>query len=312
MVFGPDMSDHDGNVKKPHGHGSVRLSHFVLRGQRKRSDTLEGDSKMQQKNSTAQLELFNESALPEAVTLHADRPGFFSLLIKPSGLTPRQTSYRVDVLPQVLAALDPNIDSYMSQATFFRPNRRLVNLWHLPLCFVDLDTYKTAYGKLHEEPLSLAVRQRLADEGIPPASMVVHSGRGVYLKWLLKSPLPQAALPRWNAVQRELVTRLAEFGSDPKARDASRVLRLVTTCNTNQPDPELRKVRVLWVEEADGEPLLHDFERLAEAVLPFTRKEAAAIEADKPPGRVIQFKRGGESALASAAVLLRDAALGIG
>ena len=29
-----------------------------------------------------QLELFNESALPEAITLHADRPGFFSLLVK--------------------------------------------------------------------------------------------------------------------------------------------------------------------------------------------------------------------------------------
>ena len=220
------------------------------------------------------------------------------MLIKPSGLTPRQSSYRVDLLPQVLAALDPNIDSYMSQATFFRPNRRLVNLWHLPLCFVDLGTYKTAYGKLHEEPLSLAVRQRLTDEGIPPASLVIHSGCGVYLKWLLKSPLPQAALPRWNAVQRELVSRLVDFGADPKARDASRVLRLVTTCNTNQPDPELRKVRVLWVEEADGEPLLHDFEGLADAVLPFTRKEAAA-EADKPPVRVIQFKRGGESVLAA-------------
>ena len=149
----------------------------------------------------------------------------------------------------------------------------------------------------HEEPLSLAVRQRLTDVGIPPASLVIHSGRGLYLKWLLKSPLPQAALPRWNAVQRELVSRLAEFGSDPKARDASRVLRLVSTCNTKQPDPELRKVRVLWVEEADGAPLLHDFEGLADAVLPFTRKEAAAIEADKQSGRVIQFKRGGESGM---------------
>ena len=59
----------------------------------------------------------------------------------------------------------------------------------------------------------------------------------------------------------------------------------------------MRKVRVLWVEEADGAPLLHDFERLADAVLPFTRKEAAAAEVDKPPVRVIQFKRGGESAL---------------
>ena len=107
-------------------------------------------------------------------------------------------------------------------------------------------------------------------------------------------PAAQAALPRWNAVQRELVSRLVDFGSDPKARDASRVLRLVSTCNTKQPDPELRKVRVLWVEEADGAPLLHDFERLAEAVLPFTRKEAEAIEADKPAGRVIQFKGGSE------------------
>ena len=297
MVFGPVLSVPGSNVKKPHGINREAFSFRCALSRRERGDTLEDESKMQSKISTTQLDLFNESALPEAVTLHADRPGFFSLLVKPAASTPRQTSYRVDVLPQVLAALDPDIDSYMSQATFFRPNRRLVNLWHLPLCFVDLDTYKTAYGKLHQEPLSLAVRQRLADVGVPPASLVIHSGRGVYLKWLLKSPLPQAALPRWNAVQRELVSRLADFGSDPKARDASRVLRLVSTCNTKQPDPELRKVRVLWVEEADGEPLLHDFERLAEAVLPFTRKEAAAIEADKPSGRVIQFKRGGESAL---------------
>ena len=146
---------------------------------------------MQAKISTPQLELFNESALPEAVTLHADRPGFFSLLIKPSGLTPRQSSYRVDVLPQVLAALDPNIDSYMSQATFFRPNRRLVNLWHLPLCFVDLDTYSTAYGKLHEEPLSLAVRQRLTDVGIR-----IPKPRA--FAWKLTGSLPRMAVMRRN------------------------------------------------------------------------------------------------------------------
>ena len=124
---------------------------------------------------------------------------------------------------------------------------------------------------------------------------MIHSGRGLYLKWLLKSPLPQAALPRWNAVQRELVSRLVDFGSDPNARDASRVLRLVATCNTKQPDPELRKVRVLWVEEADGAPLLYDFDRLADTVLPFTREEAAAAEAEKPSGRIIPFKQGGEA-----------------
>ena len=84
-------------------------------------------------------------------------------------------------------------------------------------------------------------------------------------------------------------------GPIPNARDASRVLRLVATCNTKQPDPELRKVRVLWVEEADGAPLLYDFDRLADTVLPFTREEAAAAEAEKPSGRIIPFKQGGEA-----------------
>ena len=38
-------------------------------------------------------------------------------------------------------------------------------------------------------------------------------------------------------MQRELVFSLVDLGADPKARDASRVLRLVATCNTKQPDP---------------------------------------------------------------------------
>ena len=241
--------------------------------------------------SPQRLELFNESSLPEAITLHANQPGFFSVLVLRAASQPRQRSYRVDLLPQVLAALDATLDSYISQATFFKPNRRLVNLWHLPLCFVDLDAYKTEYASADPAGLSLAVRQHLADTGIPPASMVIHSGQGLYLKWLLKAPLPQSKLPQWNVVQRELINKLADFGADPKAKDASRVLRLVSTCNTKQHDPVLRKVRVLWVEEEDGDPLLHDFEQLADAVLPFTRKEEEIPDAGRPPGRILQFKQ---------------------
>ena len=116
----------------------------------------------------------------------------------------------------------------MSQAEFFKPNRRVVNLWRLPLCFVDLDTHKTAWGCLSPEPVSLAVRMFLDNEGIPPASLIIHSGRGLYLKWLFANALPSAALPRWNRVQRELVDRLQPFGADPNAKDASRVqLKLI-------------------------------------------------------------------------------------
>ena len=109
----------------------------------------------------------------------------------------------------------------MSQAEFFKPNRRIVNLWRLPLCFVDLDTHKTDWGRLSPEPVSLAVRMFLGDEGIPPASLIIHSGCGLYLKWLFANALPSAALSADH--------------------------------NTKQTDPELRKVRVLHVEEVNGE-----------------------------------------------------------
>ena len=243
--------------------------------------------------STQRLLAFNDSPLPEAAALHSNSPGFFTLLVKHEAPKPKQTPYRVDVLPQVLTALSPDLDSYISQATFFRPNRRLVNLWHLPLCFVDLDSYNTKHAPKSPQALCQDVRQHLADVGIPPPSTFVHSGRGVYGKWLLKSPLPQSALPRWNAVQGELIKELADFGADPNAKDASRVLRLVSTCNTKQPDPELRKVRVLSVEEEDGQPILHDFERLSDAVLPYTRKELQTIVRDRAARRMPQFKKEG-------------------
>ena len=51
------------------------------------------------------------------------------------------------------------------------------------------------------------------------------------------------------------------------------VLRLVQITNTKQTDPDLRKVRVLHVEEVNGETLRHDFDRFADTVLPFTRKQ---------------------------------------
>ena len=96
VVIGPVLSDPGSNVRKPHGINREAFSFRPL-CQERRGDTLEDRSKMQSKISTPQLELFNESALPEAVTLHADRPGFFSLLVKPAASTPRQSSYRVDV-----------------------------------------------------------------------------------------------------------------------------------------------------------------------------------------------------------------------
>ena len=225
----------------------------------------------------------NAGAFPEANLLHdAGQYGFFSLLVRSAsdedsqgGKKPalRQRSFRLERLPFVLDHLDPTRDSYLSQGEFFRPNRRVVNLLRISTCFVDLDVYRTDL-RGHDLPtLAKMVRRYCGDEGIPQPSLIVSSGRGLYVKWLLDRPLPQAALPRWNAVQRELVRKLAPFGADPKAVPASQVLRLVQTVNSKSG----QLVRVLHVEESGGGVLRLDFDYLADEVLPWTREELEAL-----------------------------------
>jgi hypothetical protein len=69
-------------------------------------------------------------------------------------------------------------------------------------------------------------------------------------------------------VQKQLVVSLAPFGADPGARDASRLLRLVDTVNTRSGE----RVRVLWVNEREGEVKHYNFEFLAETILPLSRE----------------------------------------
>ena len=234
------------------------------------------------------VDSFNRSSLAEARLLHEVRaPGFFALLTKPSPADieyerrvhgkvcrhSRQASYRIEHMPLVLDRLDPTRDSFLSQAQFFRPTRRVVHLWHINLCFVDLDVYRSALAGASLSHVVQVLRRYCGDEGVPLPSVIISSGRGLYAKWILERPLPQAALPRWNAVQEALLGKFEPFHADWKARSASQVLRLVQTVNTKSGE----HVRVLHVEEMDGEPLRYDFERLAEAVLPWTRQELEAL-----------------------------------
>ncbi len=224
--------------------------------------------------------------LDEAELYHrAEDRGFFTLLWAEPDAAPGhrppalkiQRAYRLDVLPQIIAALDPERDTWISQAEFHKPNRRIVHLLRLGLCFVDLDTYKTPHGENRPETLLGRFLGHCGDEDVPLPSLVIYSGRGLQAKWLLERPLPRAALPRWNAVQKELVARLEPFGADPGARDASRVLRLVDTVNTRSGE----RVRVLWVQRHAEDVRRYPFEWLAETLLPVSR-EALQLKRQPP------------------------------
>lgn len=196
------------------------------------------------------------------------RAGFFSLLVDSRG-EKRQSSHRLADMPKVLSLLDKKRDAWMSQAEFIRPNRRVVNLLRLGVLFADLDTYRvSALAGRAPDQLVTTVLYFCAEEGLPPPSMLIYSGRGIQAKWLLEGTIPRQALPRWNACQRYLVDRLALVGSDPMAKDASRVLRIVETVNSKSGEV----CRVVHVQSgADGEPIRYNFEYLAEALLPAAR-----------------------------------------
>ncbi len=196
------------------------------------------------------------------------RSGFFSLLVDSRG-GKRQSSHRLADMPKVLGVLDKKVDTWISQAEFIRPNRRVVNLLRLGLLFADLDTYRVPAlaGRKHDE-LVASVLFLCADAGLPVPSILIYSGRGIQAKWLLEGTLPRQALPRWNACQRYLVDLLAHVGADPMAKDASRVLRTVETVNSKSGEV----CRVVHVQSGnDGQPVRYNFEYLAETLLPAAR-----------------------------------------
>jgi hypothetical protein len=211
------------------------------------------------------------------------RKGFFALLTKPVGRRMKQTAHRLKDLDVALLRVNRSQDTWISQNEFFKPNRQVVNLWRLTVLFVDLDTYKVPdIANMPEQWQVEKLLRHCQAAGIPQPTLVVHSGRGLQVKWVLSQPIPRRALPRWKAVQDELCRLLLPLGADLNARDASRVLRVVETVNSKS---QTRAHVVFWsktdgpgTSRHDNGAVLYDFEALAASVLPMLRTHLQARE----------------------------------
>lgn len=226
----------------------------------------------------------------EPTTYHSeDDEGYFWIGVRPHHTEKLKfSSYPLLHIVTVLNGLNPNYDSFISQGEFFRGRRRVVNLRQIGLLFVDLDTYNIDRLRgLGPRDQVREVLKFIADKGIPAPSLIVFSGRGLQVKWLLERPIPQAALPRWNALQRILVNELVEIGADKMAKDASRVLRLVQTVNTKSGEI----VRIMHVTENGREILRHNFEHLAKALFPISRSEWEDMRRDRAQRRADQPRK---------------------
>ena len=117
---------------------------------------------------------------------------------------------------------------YISINTFYSTFRRLEYIKELKAQFIDLDIYKTGFTK---EQIIMHLEADYFNKSIPRPNLIIDSGRGLYLIWLLNS-VPSKALPLWKAVEEYLYSVLKPFGADRQALDPTRVLRVPGSINS--------------------------------------------------------------------------------
>ena len=157
---------------------------------------------------------------------HSGADGYITLAKKVNGKF-IQHHYKPEQLADQLSNYIGE-DVYYSQQTFYKPQRRIENIRQLRSLYVDVDCQNLGYepdwvvGKLELEQFK---------QTIPEPNLIIFSGRGLVLIWLIE-PVPYQALPLWNSIQKYLLEQLKYVGSDPKALDASRIFRIAGSVNS--------------------------------------------------------------------------------
>ena len=158
--------------------------------------------------------------------LHGESEGYITIAKKEFSYS--QWHYKKEELLEHTEDIINDINAYVSQNTFYRPQRRIENIKELRAIYIDIDCYNSKYTK---EAVKYFLENDLYGSKIPVPNYLIDSGRGLYYVILIK-PVPSMALPLWYAVQRYLFNELKKFGADANALDPTRVLRIVGTMNS--------------------------------------------------------------------------------
>jgi hypothetical protein len=147
----------------------------------------------------------------------------------------------------------------------FEASRRSERLHTLNACFADLDCYKVGKtpGQIVGELIDMEDRGEL-----PPMSLILLSGRGVWVMWLLRDKQHTGPVVSWrenvqlyNQLQKHITQKLAHMGADDRSRDAARVARIPGTLNSKAGE----RVRFHLIADERGNLILHDLDELAKA-----------------------------------------------
>ena len=223
---------------------------------------------MQSTNVATNIVVSDEINIDESrkhlTNLHSGSEGYITIAKKDPDYS--QWHYKKDELLESTEDIINDINAYVSQNTFYKPQRRIENIKELRAVYIDIDCYNSKYTK---EAVQYFLENDFYGHKIPRPNYLIDSGRGLYYVILIK-PVPSMAMPLWYAVQRYLFNALKQFGADANALDPTRVLRIVGTMNSKSGT---------CVEVLDAYDYEYSLREIQEEYLP------EIVRKDKPKGR---------------------------
>ena len=192
-----------------------------------------------EKNLAYQLDIFLHGKKQEKKTAHAKilhrSPSFTCIArLKPKKQI-RQDFILGHELPDWINEFSKYLtkDVFISQNQFKSAKRRITNIENLGALYADVDFYKIPiYENVTLSKVISDIYYLLEKQEQPQPSYIIDSGNGLHVVWLLENGYDLGQLGKWQALQNYLIDILKEIGSDRKASDASRILRLAGTRNT--------------------------------------------------------------------------------
>ena len=173
-------------------------------------------------------------------------------------------------------AAETHKDIYISLQTFYTPRRLADKLWRLNAIAFDIDEHTKGLtadeikGTVNRT-LAILERDVFDKDVLPHPSMIVSTGRGLQVLYLLES-LPRQGLPLWKLTGESMADRISDCldaykgvtGTlDPNYGDVTRVLRVPGTYNYTA-----RQYAYIIEPPADVELVYYRLDTLRDRFLP--------------------------------------------
>lgn len=132
-----------------------------------------------------------------------------------------------------------------------------------------LKSLRALYVDLDNPSLNVPfILEFCSDNHIPFPNLILMSGRGAHLYWLLE-PADRNKLGLWQVVINYLIGQFLEIGADTAAKDCTRVLRIADTINSKNGE----KTAGFVISEEQ-----HDLTELAADILPWIDRDKSVYE----------------------------------